>query len=119
MKASRLIKQEQLAIFLGDDPEAEDAADDTLNVTVNPGVLTPAKDAAIRASDDNDTGPIVDLLLDIVVEWDLVDDEGVVVPLTKPVLMDTPIIVLALTLNGISEELRKKAEAEGKISAAT
>jgi hypothetical protein len=116
MKASRLVQTEEISIiFEGDEP----VEDRTLNLTVNPGKLTPAQEAAIRAADDNATEPLVDLILDIVEKWDLLSDEGEVIPLTKDSLMNQPIIVLGMVLNGVSEELQKQAQEQGKASAGT
>lgn len=111
MKASTLIKSEEVVlIFDGDGPEE----DRTLNLTVNPGALTPAKEAAIRASDDDDSEPLATLVMELVSEWDLFDDEGALVGLDKDSLMNTPIIVLALVIDGIGREFQAKAAAEGK-----
>ena len=114
MKASRLVKTEDLVLFLGDDPEAEDAAEDTLNVKVNTGALTPNEQERIRQADDDDVRPLVEVLAAVVVEWDLLDDKGKVIPLTEAALMDQPIIVLGLVLNGITTVLAARAEEEGK-----
>jgi hypothetical protein len=117
MKASALIKTEDLVLIFPDDGTPEDER--TLNITVSPGVLTPNRDAAIRNSEDDDVEPIVDLIVDIVKKWDLLDDKGKVIPLKKDVLMDQPIVVLAMVLNEITSVLQAQAKDEGKISAAT
>lgn len=109
-----MVKTEDLVLFLGDDPEAPDADEDTLNVTVNAGALTPNEQERIRQADDDDVRPLVEVLSAVVVKWDLLDDQGEVIPLTKEALMDQPIIVLGLVLNGITTTLSDRAEEEGK-----
>jgi len=117
MKASTLVKTEEVVlIFDGDEPEE----DRTLHLKVRPGVLTPAREAEIRAVDeDSASEPLVELMSELVIEWDMNDDNGVLIPLTREGLMNTPIIVLGLVMSGISEDFAARADEEGKISAAT
>lgn len=115
MKASTLVKSEKMIlIFPGDEP----VEDRTLNLTVNPGALTPAKEAKIRASDEDDSSPIAEMLADLVSEWDM-EMDGKVIDLTHEALMHVPIIVLGMVLNEISKEFQERTSDEGKDSVAT
>lgn len=115
MKASTLIRTEKMQLIFeaepGDDTPEEDR---TLNLTVNPGALTPAKEAKIREADDEDSAPLAALLTDLVSEWDMLDEEGQVIGLDLESLMNTPTIVLALVVNEIGKHLEAKAAEQGK-----
>jgi hypothetical protein len=84
----------------------------TLNVTINPAFLTPAKQKELeKNADDSDT--VVEALVELVVKWDLVNN-GKVVPLDRKSLSDVPFVVLGLVMRGIAQQMIDKAEAEGK-----
>lgn len=122
MKASQLIKHESIVLVFPDDPADPTPEEDrTLNVKVSPGAMTPNRQKQVESIDEDsaDVEPLVDLILDLVVEWDLLDDKGKVIPLTKAKLMDTPVIVMMLVLNEVSTVLQQSADEAGKISAAT
>lgn len=117
MKASQLIQTQKMTVVFEDlEGPVEDR---TINVTVNPGSLTPAKQARLQAADEDDSATLAEMIADLISEWDLLGDDGEVIPLTLESLMNTPILVLAMVLNAVTEEFQAGASEEGKASVAT
>lgn len=112
MQIAKMTKQETVTLdFSSEFPDVPEG-EATLNVTFDPSKITAAKSQEIEAKGES-LEVLVDGVLELVISWDLMDGKKVVA-LDRDTLMNTPAIVLGLVLNGISEEIAKKAEAEGK-----
>jgi hypothetical protein len=112
MQIAQMTKQEKVTLDFSSQFPDTPPEEATLNVTFDPSKMTAARSNEIEAKGDS-LEVLVDAVLDLVSEWDLMDGKKVV-PLTHASLMNTPSIVLGLVLSGVSEQVAKKAEAEGK-----
>jgi hypothetical protein len=113
MKASQFIQSQEVTLdfsaqFPGASPEEA-----TLNLTVNPAVLTPAMEAEMTASSDIEK--VTGFIEKLVVKWDLLDDAGVPIVLTADGLKDVPLMLLGLVVKGIAEAIGEATSAEGKL----
>jgi hypothetical protein len=119
MKASALVKQERLTLLFEDDPKDPTPEEErTLNVTIDPSILTAALEAEINAKGES-MEVIVDAVCALIAEWDLVDDKKKVIPLKHDALKSVPSVVLVKILNEISKNVAENAKQEGKASAAS
>lgn len=85
--------------------------DDTVTVRYQPSVLTPNREAAIKATAaDSDNTALLETIADLVVEWDVLDAEGKPLPRTVDVLRDLPSAFLMTIFQAIGEDMAPKAK---------
>lgn len=113
MRASKFIQHEKVTLdFSAQFPEAP-PEERTLNLVVNPTALTPAMEAEMQKA--TDVGQIVGFITSLVLEWDLLDDDGKPLELTYEGIKDVPIMLLGLIVNGIGKHIADNASEEGKL----
>jgi hypothetical protein len=92
---------------------------DTLNVVYRPSAYTPEFEMKTQAAiDAKDRDALGKMLVDIVIEWDLYEDEAqkVKVPITVERLRTLPMIILAPVMESVGGDLspnRRSAVASG------
>jgi hypothetical protein len=90
--------------------------EEILSITYRPSGFTPATEEKL---DDLVQGkrigkPLVDFLLDTLVAWDLLDDQGNVLPISRQVLAKLPLAFLARLFRAITEDLRPNPPTAGE-----
>lgn len=113
MKASKLIKQEEVTVDFSEEG-VEATEDDLLHLTINAGAMTPKMIQDFTSASDEDVQPLVDGILGVIVKWDLMDDQGEVIPLTQDGIENQPIVVLGAILTKTGEALADRAKEQGK-----
>ena len=84
--------------------------DDTVTVRYQPSVLTPNREAAIKAAaSDNDNTAMLEAISEMVLEWDVLGDEGKPLPRTVDVLRELPNAFLTAIFQSIGEDMAPKA----------
>jgi hypothetical protein len=93
--------------------------DDTVTVTYRPGGVTPELEDQLRTclTEQRGGAALVALLTHCLVEWDVVDDRGAMIPPTASRLRQLPTLFLSRVAQAILEDLRPNA-ASGGTSAA-
>lgn len=76
-------------------------------VTYKPSALTPTVEDEMRAADD--TRALIDTLCDMLLAWDVLDDEGEPLPITPAVLSAIPNALLGAIMQGCREDMIPKA----------
>lgn len=94
---------------------AIDFMGEVLNVTYDPTFLTPTVEDEIDAAQSSEQ--MSKIIKGMVTKWDLVDDEGNMIPLTEDSLKTVPTIILAHVMTKVSEDVPRVVRAEGKASA--
>lgn len=88
--------------------------DDAAEITYRPSGVTPKSLARVReAGEDEGEKAVVNLLLDVLVRWDIMDGDDMW-PITEDRLGDLPLTFLADVLDGIQTDMVGEA---GKTSA--
>lgn len=111
MKASSLAKTREVHLDFGEDGD--------LNLTIDPGALTPATQMKLAAAGEEDVSVFCEFLPKVIRKWDLTDDAGNIIPLTEVGIADVPFIALGEIFSKMTEALQKDIGEEGKASAAT
>lgn len=75
-------------------------------VTYKPSALTPTIEDELRAADD--TRVLIDVLCDMLMAWDVVDEDGQPLPLTPEVLSTIPNALLGAIMQGCREDMIPK-----------
>lgn len=83
-----------------------DGIDDALTVRINPHRMTPQKEIAFLAAAraDEATRATVELLADVLVGWDLLDDDGRPFPTDAATLGGLPSSLLMATMRALGEQ---------------
>ena len=117
-------RRKTLTLLVTDDgfKAAEDGyepkeGEDYIRLTYDLGGLTAASEEsflkASRGKDARNLAVTVDFFLLLVREWDLQDEHGKVIPLTKEALHTVPTAVITEALNAVLQEARLSGEASG------
>jgi hypothetical protein len=104
---------EDMVLPVGDDPE------DVVNIKYRPGALTLDVADRLKTLGENEQIEVAAiLLLPLLVEWDILNDDGTPLPLTREGLGKVPLVFL----NRIADEMTnasRPSRDEGKGSPAT
>lgn len=89
---------------------------DNVAITYRPGEMTPRKTSEIveQAQTGEVANPTVELLLNALVSWEIVDDQGKELPVTRELLEDAPGPFLNAISEAIGEDARPKTKSAGK-----
>lgn len=89
---------------------------DNLAVTYRPSELTPQNQSEIN--DKIEAGEakniLIETLCQVMISWDVVDDEGTMLPITPETLAQAPGPLLLAISEAIGEDARPKAKSAGK-----
>jgi hypothetical protein len=80
---------------------------DECNVTYRPSALTPVTENALRDAEDNTT--LIDTLAEMIVAWDVLDEEGKPLPIEADVLNQLPNAFLGHVLQACREDMLPKS----------
>jgi hypothetical protein len=100
-----------MQIKVGDGPE------DVVNIKYRPGAYTLQVSDELKAlrNEEFQADAAAILLLPVLVEWDILDDEGNPLPIDRAGLAQVPLAFLSKIIDGMGDDLRP-ASAEGKDS---
>lgn len=98
--ASILKNDRDLTINLGDG--------EPLQVTYQPGAVTPETEDAFMSKADSQRGglALAQFLCSVLTAWDLVGDDGKVYPITEKGLRKLPIAFLGMVVTAITNDMR-------------
>lgn len=83
---------------------------DTVTVTYRPSVLTPARESAIREGvQAGDNAPMLSAIAEMVIEWDVMGEDGEPLARTPQVLETLPSALLSAIFGEIGEDMSPKA----------
>lgn len=89
---------------------------DNLAVTYRPSELTPQNQSAIndRIEAGDAKNILIETLCQVMVSWDVVDEAGVMLPITPETLAGAPGPLLLAISEAIGEDARPKPKSAGK-----
>jgi hypothetical protein len=111
MKASALAKVREVTLDFGEDGD--------LNLVIDPGALTPAMQMKMAAAGEEDVETFCELLPKVIRKWDLLDEEGQIIPLTPAGIADVPYVALGAIFEKMTVAVQEEVKEEGKDLAAT
>lgn len=83
-------------------PKVVRYGDHEVNIVYNPAVLT--LEMAESPAATSNASAMVDMLAAILVEWDLTEDDGTVIPTTRESMAKIPLVFLARVLETITSD---------------
>lgn len=79
---------------------------DTVKVTYQPSVLTPVAEAEyVAAAREGDNGPMLKMLSELILEWDVMESKEKPLPHTPDVLAQLPSALMTAIMTAIQEDM--------------
>ena len=76
---------------------------ETVNIEYRPNYMTPEREALLAATTDGSSTAFVDMVVGMLVTWDVLDDKGTPLPVTADVVKTLPYSFLAEALKAAGE----------------
>ena len=85
---------------------------ETVDIVYRPGAFTPRVEARINEAQKDSTvsQELAQILSEVIISWDVLDDDGQPLPPTIDLLMDLPLAFLSAVSVGIGEDMRPEGQ---------